>query len=107
MHISVTVMATDSAVTALSVATTFTMICTSMFHKCGHYCHSAVSCHRCHTSVHSNVTALSLPSLLHGRSVYIADTLMLMPSLSQCYLGHCCHNTVKYFTILSLPPMLH
>ena len=33
MHISVTAMATDSAVTALSVATTFTMICTSMFHN--------------------------------------------------------------------------
>ena len=27
-------------------------------------------------------------------SVYITDTLMLLPSLSQCCLGHCCHSTV-------------
>ena len=32
MHISVTAMATDSAVTALSVAITFIMMCTSLLH---------------------------------------------------------------------------
>ena len=32
---------------------------------------------------------------------------MLLSSLSQCYLGHCCHSTVTYIavTILSVPLM--
>ena len=40
-------------------------------------------------------------------SVYIADTLMLLPLLSQCYPGHCCHSLVRYtaVTILSLRPI--
>ena len=42
MHISVTVMATDSAVTVLSVATTFTVMCT-LLSQCEHRCQSAVS----------------------------------------------------------------
>ena len=76
MHISVTAMTTDSGVTALSVATTLTVMCTSLSHYYEHRCHNAVSCHRCHTSVHSNVTALSSPSLLHLLSVYIAVTML-------------------------------
>ena len=38
----------------------------------------------------------------------LAD-IVLLPSLSQCYLGHCYHSTVKYIavTILLLPPMSH
>ena len=83
-------MAADSAATALPVATSFT-----------------VSFQRWNTSVHSNVILLSRVAAL--LSVYIADILMLLPLLSQCCLGHCCHSTVKYTadTILSLPPMLH
>ena len=63
-----------------------------------------------HTNVKIAVTPLSVVTqvctvMLQGvvtvivvapLSVYIADTLMLLPSLSQCYLGHCCHSTVKY-----------
>ena len=49
VHISVTAVTTDSAVTALSVATTLTVMCTSLSQRC--------QCHRCHTSVHSNVTS--------------------------------------------------
>ena len=115
VYISVTATATDSAATALSVATTFTVMYTSLLH-CEHRCHrqrcqnhryllSPIShwlvwtwmlerchCHRCCTF-----------------SVNIADTLLVLPSLSQCCLGHCCHNTVKYTAviILSVPPMSH
>ena len=64
MFINVTAMATDSAVKALSVVNTFTMMCTSLSHYCEHRYHSAVTCYHYHTSVHSNVTALSLSSLL-------------------------------------------
>ena len=74
MHFSVTAVATDNAVTMLSVATTFTVMCTLLLHECEHrcqlsplsqccqchHCHTAVSCHQCHARVHSNVTALSL-----------------------------------------------
>ena len=43
VHISVTAMTTDSAVTALLVATTFTLMWTSQSHQHEHRCHSAVS----------------------------------------------------------------
>ena len=48
--------------------------------QCNRY-HSVVSCHRCHTSAHSNVTVLSLSSLLHRRC---HSTVQV----------HRCHNTV-------------
>ena len=73
VHISVTEMATDSAVTGLSVAIIFTVMGKSLLHLCKHRCQSAVSCHRCHsalschhyhTSVQSSVMALILSSLL-------------------------------------------
>ena len=67
--------ATDSDVTALSVATTFTVMCTSLPHSYKH---------RCHTSVHSNVRySVVIVTVAPQLSVYIADTLMLLPSLSQ------------------------
>ena len=108
MLVSVTAMATDSSVTTLSVGTTF-------------------SAHRCHTNVNISVTALSVVTpatmctemfsivnviVVAALSVYIADTQMLRPALSQCYLhvaGHCCHITFNYtaVTILSLQPMSH
>ena len=75
VYISVTAMATDTAVTAvatdsavlavaamctlmwqlLSVATTFTVMCTSLSHQCTH---------RCHTNVNITVTALSVVTAL-------------------------------------------
>ena len=77
VHISVTAMATDSAATVVSVVTTSTVVCTSLSQRCQltllsqhcqcHRCHSAVSCQVTAVthSVHSNVTVLSLSSLLH------------------------------------------
>ena len=65
MHSSVTAMATDSAATALSDAPTFTVMCTSLSRYCENSFRSAVSCHRWHTSVYSNVTTLSFSSLLY------------------------------------------
>ena len=93
MLINVTAMATDSVATALSVATTFTVVGTMLSHKCEHRCHltplsqrcqchrchSAVSCHRCHTSVRGNVTVFSLSPLLHRCQ---------FTSLTYC----CCHR---------------
>ena len=105
--------------TALSVATTFTLMCKSLSQSCERSCHSAVSCHRCHsavsvtavthsavschhyhTSVLCNVTALSL--LQRCQFNCIANTLMLLPSLSQCYLGHYGHSTVKHTAVTIL-----
>ena len=109
-----------------SVVTAVTLVCTVIlqychYHRCWtvvnyiddtlmlscHRCHSAVSCYRCHTSVHSNVTVLSLSSLLSGCQLHRWHTNVELPSLSQCCLGHCCNSTVKYtaITVLSLPPM--
>ena len=83
----------------------FHSMCTSLSQPCQltplsqcsqcHRCHTAVSCHCGHTGVHSNVTVLSLSSFVAPLSVYIADIPMLLPLLSQCSLGHCCHSTVK------------
>ena len=126
MHISVTATATDSVVTELSVVTTFIMMCTSLITVTALSVDTAVTV--CHSTASAtavttlsvvtavtpvctimycyNVVTVIVVSLL---SVYITDTLMLLPSLSQCYLGHCCHSTVKYttVTVLSLPPMSH
>ena len=83
MHISVTAIATDSVATALSVSTTFTVMCTSLsvdtavtlvctvILQCCRYhrCFTVVSlhrCHRCHSTVkYTAVTILSLPPILH------------------------------------------
>ena len=78
---AVTAVKNDSAVTAATadsaVAVICTLVCTNVHIavtlmwtllsqrcQCNHR-HSTVSCHRCHTSVHSSVTALSLSPLLH------------------------------------------
>ena len=66
-------------VTALSFVTTATLVCTVMLQCC--------HCHRCCTVV----------SLHHCQ-----DTLVLLPSLSQCYLAHCCHSTVEYTAVTML-----
>ena len=72
--------------------------------------------HRCYTNVNIAVSALSVVTnvtlvctVVAPLSVYIADTLMLLSSLSQCYLGHCCHIKVTYIVVtkLSLPLRLH
>ena len=42
-HSVVTKMCTLISVTALSVATTFTVMCTSLSHQCAHRCHTNVS----------------------------------------------------------------
>ena len=101
VHISV--MVTNSAATALSVATILIVMYTSLLHKDKRRCHcavsaSAISCHRSHTSVHSCYSVVTV-IVVAPLSVYITDTLMSLPSLSQCYLGHCCHSTVKYTAV--------
>ena len=63
------------AVTALSVVTAVTALSVP----------PAASCHRCHTSVHSNVTAVSLPSLLHRCQ---------FTSLTHWCCCHRCHSAV-------------
>ena len=68
MHISVATVATDSA------------MCTSLSH-CEHLCHSAVSCDQYHTSVHSNVTALSLASFVAALSVYFHSDMYIAVTL--------------------------
>ena len=84
MHISVAVMETDSADTSLSVATTFTMMCTSLPHQCEHCGRSAVNCHHYHTSVYSNVKTLQFTSLTkHTTVAAIAVTVLSGPLLSQ------------------------
>ena len=62
------------AVTALSVATAVTLVCTVML-QCFH------------------------GIVVSPLSVYIANTPVLLSSLSQCNLGHCCHSTVKYTAV--------
>ena len=57
MHISATAMATDSAATALSVATTFTVM--------AHRCHTNVNIVATALSVDTAVTAMSVPQLSH------------------------------------------
>ena len=57
MHISATAMATDSAATALSVATTFTVM--------AHRCHTNVNIVATALSVDTAVTAMSVPPLSH------------------------------------------
>ena len=93
----VTALSVVTDVTVLSVVTDVTVL--------------SVVTTRYHTSVHSNVTALSLSLSSSLQHRYIPDVLhvMLLRSLSQCYLGHCCHSTLTYtaVTILSLPPMSH
>ena len=59
MHISVTAMATDSVVTAQSVANKFTVMYISLLHKC----ELAVTA----VSMVTAVTPLSSSSLLHRR----------------------------------------
>ena len=90
VHTSVTVVTIDSAgtdshvhITVKVVVTdsTVTLMYTSLSQRCQlpplsvftAVTGGTVSCHRCHTTVHSSVTALS---------VYIDDTLMLLPALS-------------------------
>ena len=67
MHISVTAIATDSAVTVLSVATTFTVMCTSL-------------------SVVTAVTAQPVPPL----SVVTDVTLVCTVMLQRCHCYRCC-----------------
>ena len=105
MHTSVTTVASDSTMTARSVATTFKVMCTSLSQLCEHRCQSAVSCHHYQNSVpvYSNDRSLSFSSLL---------SLFQFISLSQCYLGHCsvsqhsevhcCHNTTTDVTLLAI-----
>ena len=61
MHISVTAMATDSAATALSVATIFTVVCISLSHWCAHHCHTNVNIAVTALSVDTAQTAVTLP----------------------------------------------
>ena len=61
MHISVTAMATNSAVTAVSVATTFTVECTSLSDTNVNIAVTALS-------VDTAVTALPVPPLAAERS---------------------------------------
>ena len=81
LDISVTVMATDSdvaVVTALSVATTFTVshinAIIAVTALSVDAAITALQCQRCHTSAHSNITVLSLSSLSAALLVYIADS---------------------------------
>ena len=76
-----TVMATDSdvaVVTALSVATTFTVshinAIIAVTALSVDAAITALQCQRCHTSAHSNITVLSLSSLSAALLVYIADS---------------------------------
>ena len=95
-------MEADSALAALSVATTFGT----------HHCHNNVNVAvtalsvfttTTLTSVHTNVATLLLLSLLLQRCQFaLLNTPLLLPSLSQCCLGHCCHSTVKY-TAVTIP----
>ena len=62
MHISVTAVATDNAVTTLSVATTFTVMCTLLLHECEHSCQLSLLLQ---LSVVTAVTVLSVPPLSH------------------------------------------
>ena len=64
MHISVTAMATTSVATALSVATTFAVMCTS-----------------CNTKVNIAVTALSATT---------TTTLVCTAMLQRCHCHRCC-----------------
>ena len=77
-----------AAVTALSAVTAVTLVCTVVLQRCN--------------------VIVTVVLLL---SVYIADTLVLLPWLSQSVLpqGHCCHNAIKYTAVteLSLPLMSH
>ena len=107
MHITVKVVATDSAVTALSVVIVLTLLCTSLVQHC-HYqcCHNAVlvfadtalcsfsltqhcARFRCHSAVHVGVLPLRDSSYTNDSgqneaersNAYIGEALMDCGSL--------------------------
>ena len=83
MHISVIAMTTDSAVTALSFATTFSYVHIAVtLTNMNIACHSAVSCHCCYSAVRATaVTPLSVVT-----DVTIVCTVMLQC----CHCHRCC-----------------
>ena len=127
VYISVRVMATDTAVTAVKIDSAVTAMCTLVWQCCqlpllskwcAHRCHANVNIavtlmwtslsQRCHTYVHIAVTALS---------VFTTVTLVCTVVLQRCHCHRCCtvvslhrwHTDVAAIavTILPLPLMLH
>ena len=100
MHIGVTAIATNT-VTALLVVTIVTVLSVPLLSQC---CQFSPMSHQCAQQRYSVVIVIVVAPL----SVYISDTPVLLPSLSQCHLGHCYHSRVyTTLTILSLPSMSH